>query len=209
MAVSRISVRNMEKAIEKKRFRRMALARRDSLLAQEREAYSEIIVKKLTTLPCYRQAEAVLTYINFRSEVDTLFLLEQSFADKKLVFAPKVSGREMEFFQIFGEKDLIEGYHGIREPKEGKSYTDWVSQCKALEKRMVLICLPGAAFDRKGHRIGYGGGFYDRYLSGLPKTVSPQITTAALAFNCQIFEEIPWELHDICPEKIITEVEII
>lgn len=72
----------------------------------------------------------------------------------------------------------------------------------------VLVCLPGAAFDRSCHRIGYGGGFYDRYLGD---TACPQMkyVTAALSFNCQIFEEIPWETHDIRPEQIITQTEII
>lgn len=202
----------MDKADKKKQLRRQALARRDGLTAKERKAYSETIIKKLTKLPCYLQAEAVLAYISFRSEVDTAPLLEQAFADGKAVFAPKVLGREMAFFQISGPEDLTEGYQGIREPKEGMTYTDWVSQCCKLENFGTLICLPGAVFDRECHRIGYGGGFYDRYLDRLSEKQEGtmlQTATVALAFSCQIFEEIPWEPHDICPEKIITETEVI
>lgn len=202
----------MREAEEKKRLRLEALARRDSLPAGERRAYSGAVIKKLTALACYLQAEAVLTYISFRSEVETASLLEQALAEGKAVFAPKVSGREMEFFQISGREDLTEGYHGIREPAGGMPYTDWVGQQNKTGHANTLICLPGAAFDRKGHRIGYGGGFYDRYLDRLfegTKRAALWPTTAALAFACQIFEEIPWEAHDICPEHIVTETEVI
>ena len=202
----------MDTADKKKQLRRQALARRDSLSFGERKVYSETIIDKLTNLPCYLQAEVVLIYISFRSEVDTAPLLERAFADGKAVFAPKVLGREMAFFQISGTEDLTEGYHGIWEPEEGMTYTDWVSQQCEPENFSTLICLPGAAFDRGRHRIGYGGGFYDRYLKRLSenqKGTVRQTATAALAFSCQVFEEIPWEPHDICPEKIITETEII
>ncbi len=200
-----------DSAQEKRQLRRQALARRDSLTAAERKAYSEAIVGKLTLLPCYLRAQAVLTYISFRSEVDTFPLLERALADGKAVFAPKVLGREMAFFLISGTADLTEGYHGIREPKEGMPYTDWVSQNDGPVNAYTLICMPGAAFDRERHRIGYGGGFYDKYLGKFEENPEGmlQISTAALAFSCQIFEKIPWEAHDIRPEKIITEKETI
>lgn len=199
----------------KKRFRREALAKRDGLTAEQRRDYSGRIIKKLTSLPCYENADAILTYVSFRSEVDTFPLLERAFADGKTVFAPKVMGKEMTFYQISSPEDLAEGYHGILEPLCTYSYEEWVADQMG---QFILICMPGAAFDRARHRIGYGGGFYDRFLSKLAEseketaeTARPQvkITTAALAFSCQIFEEIPWEVHDICPEHIIAETEII
>lgn len=200
----------MEEADVKKRLRVEALAARDSLPEKTRKAYSEAIVKKLTTLSCYRRAEVVLSYVNFRSEVETASLLKQAFADGKAVFVPKVSGREMEFFQIFGGEDLAKGYRGILEPKGGRPYTDWVSHYRGQGDSHTLICLPGAAFDKKCHRIGYGGGFYDRYLGGLSKnSEDTSYCTVALAFGCQIFEEIPWETHDIRPKEIVTENEVI
>ena len=202
-----------ERAAEKKRIRLAALAGRDSLTAEQRRDYSDRIVKNLTNLPCYQHADAILTYVSFRSEVDTFPLMERAFADGKAVFAPKVSGKEMDFFRIYSSADLTAGYHGILEPSSEYSYDEWaddqIGQC-------ILICMPGAAFDRMRHRIGYGGGFYDRFLSGLSgrgeKTAGTahsrvKATTAALAFDCQIFEAIPWEAHDIRPEWIITEKE--
>lgn len=200
----------MEEADKKKRFRREALAVRDSIPEKMRQTYSEAIIKNLTARSCYQQAAAVLLYISFRSEVETASLMKQAFADGKAVFVPKVSGQEMEFFQISGWEDLAEGYRGIMEPMGGRLYTDWVSQCQGAEHSHTLICLPGAAFDKKCHRIGYGGGFYDRYLGRLLKnSKDTPCCMAALAFSCQIFEEIPWEAHDVCPKEIVTENEVI
>lgn len=228
----------------KKRIRREALAKRDGLTAKQRRDYSDRIIKKLISLPCYENADAILTYVSFRSEVDTFPLLERAFADGKAVFAPKVLGKEMAFYQISSLEDLAEGYRGILEPSGGLLFDEWVvdrlgQSNKSLSERSgegrelgkgeepgkcglgapsILVCLPGAAFDRARRRIGYGGGFYDRYLSRISGNgeTSAQITrprakftTAALAFGCQIFETIPWEAHDICPEHIITETEMI
>lgn len=222
---------------EKKRFRAEALARRDSLTAQRRRDYSDRIIKKLTSLPCYQDADAVLTYVSFRSEVDTISLMEQAFADGKAVFAPKVLGKEMDFFRIYSLADLTEGYRGILEPSVGQLIDSWIDdqfgQCgkfrtgnplntKAADEvafgaSSILVCLPGTAFDRAGHRIGYGGGFYDRFLSGFLEKESGtdaaahprmKFTTAALSFSCQIFETIPCEAHDICPMCVITEKDI-
>lgn len=190
---------------EKKRFRTEALAARDSLTPEQRKRYSDSIIRNLIGLPCYQEADTILTYISFRSEVDTFPLLERAFADGKAVFAPKVSGKEMAFYRIFSKNDLAVGYQGIPEPIGGQLFeprrNDQISQ-------RILVCLPGAAFDRSCHRIGYGGGFYDRYL-GDTACSQMRYVTAALSFSCQIFEEIPWKTHDIRPEQIITQTEII
>ena len=202
----------MDEAKTNNRFREEALRKRDCLTAKEREAYSEAIVRRLVALPDYGQAKVVLTYVSYLSEVDTFPLLERAFFDKKAVFAPKVSGREMEFMKMDGTEELAYGYRGILEPGGTTTYTDWVSRFSEGNKPRILICMPGAAFDRERHRIGYGGGFYDRYLSGLisgAKGKGAQVTTVALSYDCQIFAEIPWEPHDIRPGKIITETEII
>lgn len=227
-----------ERAAEKKRFRQEALARRDSLTAEQRRDYSDRIMKRLTSLPCYRNADALLIYVSFRSEVDTFPLMERAFAEGKAVFAPKVMGREMDFYRISSPDDLKEGYRGILEPACVYSFEEWIndrtSQCKNGQRESllrereiqeggsgipsVMICMPGAAFDRARNRIGYGGGFYDRYLSSIlgdgeemDRTGQMQVkfTTAALAFGCQIFETIPRETHDICPERIVTEAELL
>lgn len=227
-----------KRTAEKKRIRLAALAKRDSLTAKQRQDYSDRIVKNLTNLPCYENADAILAYISFRSEVDTTPLTEKAFVDGKAVFAPKVTGKEMDFFRIYSLEDLTEGYQGILEPAGGQLFDEWVDDQMGqpkesrLERSLkgsmaekggvgvpsILVCLPGAAFDRARHRIGYGGGFYDRFLSrfsekesGTDAVVHPRMrfTTAALAFGCQIFETIPWEAHDIRPMCVVTETEIL
>lgn len=192
--------------MDKKQMRASALAERDGLTEKRRMAASGRITEKLTGLSCYREADAVLTYVSFRSEVNTFLLIRRALTEGKAVFAPKVMGRDMEFFRIFSPDDLREGYRGILEPVEAASYFDWIGH---LALPRTLVCMPGAAFDRERHRIGYGGGFYDRYLSEMKKKRAGKAIMAALAFDCQIFEEIPWEAHDVCPDCIVTEKEII
>ncbi len=227
-----------ERTAAKRRIRQAALERRDSLTDKQRRNYSDRIIERLVSLPGYREAEAILTYVSFRSEVNTFPLLDRVFSDGKAVFVPKVSGKEMDFYRIFSEADLTEGYRGILEPSGGQLLDGWMDdqisqrvggrQEKPLKNReeqegepavlSVMICMPGAAFDRACHRIGYGGGFYDRYLSGRSAAAEgaegkthlcAAYLTAALAYDCQVFEEIPWEMHDICPMCVVTEKEII
>ena len=182
--------------------RRRALALRDEMPIQERMRCSEKIVKNLTEHTCYRETQALLTYVSFRSEVDTISLIEQAFTDGKAVFVPRVAGREMDFFRIKALCDLEEGYHGILEPR------DHITEIYNPIAGKALMCMPGAAFDRTHHRIGYGGGYYDRYLANLSGQAKDMICTAALAYECQILQEIPWDSHDICPGWIVTEPAI-
>lgn len=197
----------------KREVREKALALRDTLMPAERTAYSREIIDKIIHLDCYRNAAALLVYVSFRSEVETKTLIEKALFDKKAVFAPAVSGREMEFFQITSLSELKSGFQGILEPvQETKaSYRAWVRK-RGTSSIETLLCMPGTAFDRERNRIGYGGGFYDRYLSALskePEMHSGNIESVALAFSCQIFSKIPCEPHDLRPGRIVTEREIL
>lgn len=197
----------------KREVREKALSLRDALSPAERTAYSKEIMDRIIHLDCYRNAAALLVYVSFRSEVETETLIDKALSDQKTVFAPAVSGREMEFFRITSLRELKSGYQGILEPAQEMkaSYRTWVRQRETASAK-ALLCMPGAAFDRERNRIGYGGGYYDRYLSALLKEplIQPDsISSAALAFSCQVFAKIPCELHDLRPERIITEREII
>ena len=200
----------------KRAVRKKVLALRDSIPAEDRERYDASIQEIVMGMEEYRDAEAILAYVSYRSEVDTTMLIRQALSDGKYVFAPKVSGDEMEFWQILSLEDLREGYRGILEPEQNISFTDWISRHIGSK---VMMWMPGAAFDKERHRIGYGGGFYDRYLTRLlqqsEQTASKDqtrkqsgrfiLTTAALAYSCQVLEQIPYEEHDVKPDILITE----
>lgn len=213
MAVSRIWVRKKDMKQIKREVRARGLSLRDALSPAERKKYSREIVEKVIGLEGYQNAAALLVYMNFRSEVETGTLIETALRDRKTVFAPAVSGQEMEFFRIRSLTELKSGYQGIPEPPQEAeaSYRVWAGQRENASAR-TLLCMPGAAFDRKRNRIGYGGGYYDRYLSALLTGQGEgqcDVETIALAFSCQILAEIPGEPHDLQPGKIVTEREII
>ena len=202
--------------MNKKDVRKNVLAVRDAITAADKAQYDVSIREIVTGMEEYREAEAILAYVSYKSEVDTTALIQQALADRKNVFAPKVSGSEMEFWQISSLEDLREGYKGIREPVQRVSFPDWISRHIGSK---VMMWMPGAAFDRERHRIGYGGGFYDRYLNRLSqlskRTDSAEptrtnwghfmLTTVALAYSCQVLEQIPYEEHDVKPDMLITE----
>lgn len=179
--------------MEKKEIRKKALDQRNAIPEVDRIRKSLRISETVRNLKWYDLAEALLIYRNFRTEVDTSQLIEKAWEKEKKVFCPRVNGKDMEFYLVESWNDFEPGSYGIEEPK--KNCTVFSGQYEH-----VLAILPGAAFDKNRHRIGYGGGFYDRYLAG-----HPNILTVAICFEEQIMEKVPSELFDICPQKIITD----
>lgn len=215
-----------EIAQKKKEIRRAALMRRDCLSAEKRAEYDAEIKERVHNLTCYGEADIILAYAGYRSEAGTAALIKQALFMGKTVFAPKVSGDEMEFWQITSPEDLRKGYRGIPEPVGSITLPDWIARdAKSIFARnresgsdgaalyRAMMWMPGAVFDRQRHRIGYGGGFYDRYLVRLSdlqqkleeSNIKLCLTTAALAYDCQMEERIPFEPHDIRPDMVITE----
>lgn len=185
---------------EKKRIRKTVLALRDDMPSAILEEKSSQIMKFLFSEKAYQGADVILTYVNYQSEVITTALIERALTDGKQVFAPKVTGTEMDFYRIGGMESLTKGYRGIREPSGGEVFTKNTGS--------VLMVMPGVVFDINRHRIGYGKGFYDRYLERLADS-GVNIHTAALCYECQMFGEIPYEIHDRKPDMIITEKRVI
>lgn len=226
--------RNSQDVLHSKRkLRKDILNIRDNLSMEEREWYSRQIRERVVCHASYREAQVILAYASYLSEVDTMMLIEQALTDGKHVFVPKVAGADMEFWQITSTDDLHAGYRGIPEPVQGISFPEWMAgragsakqqmnidrkteQDRIENKIMVMMWIPGAAFDRERHRIGYGKGFYDRYLSKFSdgsreELLQPggfRLNTAALAYSCQVVRQIPCEPHDIKPDMIVTEKEI-
>lgn len=178
----------------KQEFRKEVSRRRKALLFEDAYRMSTEITKRVLALDEYREASLVLVYIDYKNEVQTRPIIEAAWRDGKQVAAPKVNGKEMDFYLLNSMDDLESGYMGIMEPREGLVKTD------AAEGMMVM---PGVAFDRKRHRVGYGGGFYDRFLEA-----HPQIKRVAVAYEFQLFDEVPHEEFDICPEVLVTEAKV-
>lgn len=171
--------------------RKLVYARRKAADPREIQNWSDRIRKQVLALPEFTSARWIYTYIDYKNEVMTGKLIEEAWKLGKRVASPKVEGKDMVFYEISGWEDLCSGYMGIREPKEG---------LPPVRQEQALMIMPGVAFDSHRHRLGYGGGFYDRYLAAYRG-----ITTAALAFEFQMFPEVPREATDILPDYLITE----
>ncbi len=213
----------------KSKVRRQILAKREQLEPEAKAWYDGKIREKILAHQAYQEAQIIMAYASYRSEVDTTGLIRQALLDGKCVFAPKVSGEEMEFWQIISLEDLRRGYKGIPEPAEDISFPEWIKRQDILpgtvpensigQKRdlrrglyQAMMWMPGAAFDRSRHRIGYGKGFYDRYLERWhhrEKQPGIRLTTAALAYSCQVVPQLPYEAHDVLPDLLVTEREIL
>lgn len=203
--------------------RKQMLALRNQLPETERFEKSRQITQKLRGLKEYQSADTILGFVGYGSEVDTISFLEQAVEEGKEVYCPvsKEDGT-MEFYRFTSKAELVEGYKKIPEPsrqaEKFKAEKSEVENCiitglksasdndestnKKIEhdKEKVFMLMPGVAFDKKKHRIGYGKGFYDRYLS----TFVPDFLIA-VCFECQILDEIPTQEHDFIPHKVITE----
>lgn len=133
--------------------------------------------------PLYIQAKTIYGYLPYNQEVRTVAMLEQALRDGKKVAVPKVYGEEMQFIYLDDLSQIEKGYCGIPEP---------VADGPIAEDPTALVLMPGLAFDAAGHRIGYGGGFYDRFLAQ-----EPNHPTLALCYDFQMVEHLDTEEFDI------------
>lgn len=221
----------------KSEIRSRILTIRDQLEPEVKTRYDKAIGERVLSHQVYQESQIILAYASYRSEVNTIPMIGRALADGKYVFAPKVAGAEMEFWQIRSLEDLRIGYKGIPEPVERVSFPEWINRpdgsestepalrqeqiphqetvlyqekdlCRKRQYRAVMW-MPGAVFDRERHRLGYGKGFYDRYLGRLPDRAGFFLTTMALAFTCQLVNTLPCEAHDVKPDMVITEAGIL
>lgn len=182
---------------KKKELRRQILEARDQLKPDARTEYSRRIKHKLKMHRLYQKAETVLSFVSFGSEVDTVEIISAALQDGKKVYCPRVEGEELQFYRILCRQDLQPGYKGIWEPT---GTTERFSPEKKEDLKKSLVLIPGVVFDKNRNRIGYGKGFYDRFLSRYPG-----IPSIAVAYSCQLAEKVPGEEHDKRPDVLITE----
>lgn len=182
--------------------RNQILSLRNALPINECEEKSNIIMQNVLSLLSVQKAEYVLCYASYKSEVQTDILIKELLKEGKKVYLPRVCGEKMDFYRIRSLIDLTEGYKGIPEPEaactERFTRTMWEK-----DKARVVMLLPGVAFSESGARIGYGKGYYDRYLSHIPC-----MERISLCYELQMVEAIPADTYDIPMTIIVTEEKI-
>lgn len=184
----------------KKTFRKEALARRSAIPESVRTYKSSIIAGRVLSLPETAKARTITLYVDYRNEVETRQLILQLLEKGKRVALPVVDFNTgaMHFVAVTTLDSLVLTEKKLWEPAPG-------SGAEVPIDEIDLILTPGAAFDRNGYRMGYGGGFYDRIL----KTRPSHTRAVALAFSEQVVDFVPAESHDVPLDGIITDEEVI
>ena len=177
--------------MDKSALRREMSARKRALSEAEIAARSAVLAEKLCHAPQYLSAKALYIYLSFNQEVRTKPIIERAWAEGKRVAVPKVFGDELRFIWLERFDQLTAGFFGIEEPAADGPVAD---------DPAALIVLPGLAFDREGRRLGYGGGFYDRYLRA-----HPGHPTLALCYDFQLLPHLDAEAHDIPADAVLTD----
>ena len=180
----------------KRELRKAVLTRRDALSEKEQKAAEVLLTERICSHPCFTSADILLAFVSYGSEIHTIQILMEAWKLGKKVFVPKVEADRMIFYRIYSMEELVEGYKGIREPKgDGESF-----QYASSEAERICMLVPGVAFDQERNRMGYGKGFYDRFLADKPKL---QLRTIGICHTCQMVESLPAEEWDIKPQEVI------
>ncbi|MEI3336773.1 MAG: 5-formyltetrahydrofolate cyclo-ligase [Clostridium sp.] len=181
--------------MDKKEIRKNMISKRDNILKEEKEIMDKNIILKLKESEYYKKSKNIFIYLGFGSEIDTMSYIQEFINEGKHIFIPRtdIKTKKMEAVEITSLEGLRENKYGILEPDDSKE--------EFYKNNLDLIILPGVAFDLVGKRIGYGGGYYDRYLENIDK----KIMKVALIYDFQLLENVPAEEHDIKADYIITE----
>ena len=191
-------MRNLE---AKKQLRAKLKQLRDVLSKEEQSDLSYCITEKVVSHYDFGRAKNILIYMHYNSEVQTDGIILYAFMLGKRVFIPKVEGSEMNFYEIRDLKECVNGFRGIPEPPQSAE----IFQLSAdRPKDETLVILPGLGFDKECKRIGYGGGYYDKYLAA-----NPNCMKMAIGYDMQCIDHVPVEETDISMDIIITDEQII
>lgn len=182
--------------INKKQLREKFLQMRNNISINQIKEASKIICSKIINHHQFKDAQNILVYIPFRKEVEIKELIEEAWRLGKGVLVPKTEKqhRQMSIYEITSWQDLELGNYGIYEPKVN-------DKMPFIIDNINLVIVPGVAFDAKGFRLGYGGGYYDRFFDRFKK----QPFKIGVAFEMQMVEQLPVDEHDYPVDQIITE----
>jgi 5-formyltetrahydrofolate cyclo-ligase len=168
---------------------------RDGIPASQRSKKNREIADIIKSAEWYAETDCFFVYAAIRSEVDLGYFCECAWADKKSLFFPRVNKKDMDFYLVTDFNRLEKGAFGVREPS-----TELCRIATAEEIKNAVLLAPGLAFSPDGYRIGYGGGYYDRYLERMN-----EIYPVGICFSEQLTEEIVPQAHDRRMREIITE----
>ncbi|MBI1935635.1 5-formyltetrahydrofolate cyclo-ligase [Candidatus Woesearchaeota archaeon] len=171
------------------------LHKRDSMAKGEILQKSNKIKENLFNLEEYKKSKTVMFFVSFNNEVDTHEIIKSALKNKTVV-VPKVVHHEIEPSLIIDFDNLVpSGRFNIPEP---------IEIMKIANKNINMVLVPGIAFDKEGYRLGYGFGFYDKFLKKVPKAIK-----IGLAFDFQVVGNVPRESHDVPVDLVVTEEKIV
>ena len=179
----------------KKEIRKLMRGKRELLTKEERERLDNAIFQNVVNSKEYKESKNIFIFVSYDTEIDTHRIIKQALKDEKVLCVPRVISKEegMIIAQIKNFEELEPGAYGILEPKDNKFQVD--------ETIIDAAYLPGLAFDKIGGRVGYGGGFYDRFLRKSRKDCKK----IGLAYSFQVLEKVPMEEDDEYIDGIITD----
>lgn len=175
--------------MNKQELRQAIRARKRAMTEEDILRRSEILAEKFARSNAYRAAKTIYGYLPYNQEVRTVPMLRRALKEGKRVAVPKVYGDDMKFIYLDDLSQVAKGYAGIPEP---------VADGPVAQDETALVLMPGLAFDRAGHRIGYGGGFYDKFLAR-----EPHHPTVALCYDFQVMDRLETEEFDIPVDLVI------
>ena len=175
--------------MNKTELRKTVRARKRAMTEEQIQEKSEALTRLFLQSEEYRNARSIYGYLPYNQEVRTMPLLEQALRDGKRVAVPKCYGDEMRFIWMEDLSLVEKGYAGIPEP---------IADGPVADDETALVLMPGMAFDKEGHRIGYGGGFYDKFLAR-----EGSHPTLALCYDFQVVSHLETEEFDIPVDKVL------
>lgn len=175
--------------LDKKALRREISAKKRAMTEEEILSYSEELCRRFCESEEYSRAKSIYVYLPYNQEVRTWEIVRRAWADGKRVAVPKVYGEEMKFLWIENFDAIAPGGWNIPEPTFDEPVADDLT---------ALVLMPGLAFDKMGRRVGYGGGFYDKFLEN-----EPNHPLVALCYPFQMFDLLEVEAHDVPVDRVI------
>ena len=175
--------------MNKQELRTQVRARKRAMTGEQIREKSEKLTQLLLDTALYRSARSIYGYLPYNQEVRTVPMLQKALEEGKRVAVPKVYGDEMRFLYLEDLSRVEIGYCGIPEP---------IDDAHVADDPTALVLMPGLAFDREGHRIGYGGGFYDKFLAR-----EGNHPTVALCYDFQVFDHLETDEFDIPADLVL------